>query len=99
MSTNVKVTVIQQRPYTCVTAEAADGTQCICFSKICQPDAWSARMGMQLALGRAMAEMLSVGYKTGGGIAVFAQEVPPQPAEECEEPVKAEEENGDGNTR
>ena len=82
MSINVKVTVIQQRPYTCVIAEAADGTQCVGFSKICKPDSWSAQMGMQLALGRAMADMLHVSYRNSGGIATFTPNAVEQPGVE-----------------
>ncbi len=78
MDATFKVTVIQQRPYTCVTVETLDGTQCIGFSKICKPDAWSAQMGMQLALGRAMADLFGIKHKSGVGIAVYLQSDPRQ---------------------
>ena len=60
MSKGLKITVVQRKPSTCVVVVTEDGKQFVGFSKVCYPDTWSARMGVALALGKAMAAMLKI---------------------------------------
>ena len=69
---NFTVSVIQQKPYTCVTVETAGGDQYLGFSKVVYPDKWSAWTGMKFALGHAMADMLGIQPPKGKKIEVYA---------------------------
>ena len=63
MGKSMEITVIQRKPSTCVTVVSEDGKQYVGFSKVCYPDRWNAKMGVEFALGKAMAAMLRSSHR------------------------------------
>jgi len=76
MSKILKITVVQRRPNTCVAVVSEDGRQYVGFSKVCWPDTWAPKMGVALALGKAMAAMLKIGPPENGMIETRVVEDP-----------------------
>jgi hypothetical protein len=55
-----KIRVVQEKPNTCVVVTLDDGESFVGFAKSYAPDSFSPELGMQIALGKAVAEAYSV---------------------------------------